>query len=368
MTSDHLLAAVLSGAVDASDIERHGAAALLAAARAHDVVPLTAERLQRVPGLNPESRSVFDVEAHRATAADLAREAELRRLLAALSAAGIEALLIKGSHLAYSCYSRPDLRARIDTDLLIARADRERADAVLTRQLGYVADSKPSGDLTATQKLYVLTRNEVDVHLVDLHWRLASPQVFAHVLSFEELRARALPLPALGAAAYGPAGVHALLIACMHRVAHHHDEADQFKWLYDIHLIASTLTDADWRGFADLAVDREIGAVTRESLERSRVWFGTPVPDSVHNDSRLVTAAQREGTAAFLRVRPKAHEVMDDFRALSSWRDRVRLAREHLFPSAAYMRTIYAPASRWPLPLLYLRRIGSGAGAWLKAR
>lgn len=368
MNSDQLLAAILRGAVAAPDIERHGATVLHAAAEAHDIIPLVAERLQQVSGLSHEIRAAFEAEAHRATAADLGREVELRRLLAALSAAGIDALLIKGSHLAYSHYPRPDLRARIDTDVLIARADRDRADAVLTRQLGYAADSKPSGDLTGTQKLYVLTRNEADVHLVDLHWRLASPQVFAHVLSFEELRAGAVPLPALGATASGPSNVHALLIACMHRVAHHHDEAEQFKWLYDIHLVASALSEREWREFVDLAVAREIGAVTHESLERTRAWFATPVPEAVLNDPRLVTAAEHEGTAAFLRVRPKAHEVLDDFRALSSWRDRVRLAREHLFPSADYMRTIYAPASRLPLPLLYLRRIGSGAGAWLKAR
>ena len=59
----------------------------------------------------------------------------------------------------------------------------------------------------------------------------------------------------------------------MHRVAHHHDEADRFKWLYDIHLLASRLTDAEWERFTTLAAARGIAAVCREGLERTVAWY-----------------------------------------------------------------------------------------------
>jgi hypothetical protein len=81
-----------------------------------------------------------------------------------------------------------------------------------------------------------------------------------------------------------------------------------------------------------------------------------------------MAATRHERTAAFLHVRPKAREVLDDFRALSSWRDRLQLAKEHLLPDADYMRTVYAPNSRQPLPWLYLRRLWNGAGRWLQHR
>jgi hypothetical protein len=365
--ADELVAALLRGTATAEHVGSVDRSVLLSAAEAHEVVPLVAERLIAMSGVNDELRLRFARQSHALAAADLARERELRRLLQAYHAAGVEVLVVKGSHLAYSHYPRPDLRSRIDSDLLVARADRDRAAAVL-EALGYEAEAKPSGELAATQLLYVLRSNEADVHLVDLHWRLASRQAFAHVLTFDELRGSAVALPLPGASALGPSQAHALLIACMHRIAHHHDEGDRFKWLYDIHLLASALNGEEWRQFVALAAERSIAAVALDGLARSRRWFATQVPAWVLDDPRLTTAAPRERTAAFLQVRSKAHELLDDLRALPSWHSRLRLAREHLLPNALYMREVYAPASRLPLPLLYARRILRGAGDWLRSR
>jgi hypothetical protein len=332
------------------------------------VISLVSERLSSDARLPQDIRNRFESEAQRIALADLAREAELRALLDACSSHGIDVLLVKGSHLAYAHYARPDLRARIDTDLLVARADRERAGDLLTRELGYVADAKVAGDLSATQRLYVLTRDGIDVHLVDLHWRLASPQVFAHVLTFEELHERSVPIPELGSSARGPSIADALLIACMHRIAHHHDEAEQFKWLYDLHVLASQMTEADWTAFSGRAAERGIASVTLDALERAAFWFHTRVPDRIRVTLRSAAAANREETAAFLAVRPKAQEVLDDLRALPSWSARVRLLREHLFPGELYMREVYAPRSGMPLPMLYVWRIVRGAGKWMRTR
>jgi len=369
MDVDYFLAGILrTGTVDPATLALLTDDAVHRAACEHDVLPLFADRMAASAAVSPDLRARYRLEAQMAAAADLAAERALRSLLAALSQRGIDTLVIKGSHLAYTHYARPDLRARIDTDLLIARDAREAADDVLTRELRYEAGSKLSGELTATQQAYVMTTQGRVVHMVDLHWRLASPQVFAHALSFHEMLAESVPIPALAASARGPCDMHALIIACMHRVAHHHDEADRFKWLYDIHLLASRLTDAEWERFTTLATERGIAAVCREGLERTARWFETSIPARVRHDRRFVDAGQHEETAAFLRVRPRAREELDHIRALPRWRDRARLAREHLWPSASYMRRIYAPGSRLPLTVLYVWRIVRGAAAWVRPR
>ena len=343
---DDLLAGLLRGeALDHRALKASGALAIHDAALVHDILPLVADRLAFAPELPVDLRESFMEDAHRAAAVDLAADLELRRLLEAFAAGGVRLLLIKGSHLAYTHFDRPDLRARIDSDVLISLDDRGVADAIITTELGYTAPAKPSGDFTATQKLYVKTENAADVHIVDLHWRLTSPQAFAHVLSFEELYASSVAVPALGRWARGPSNVHALVIACMHRVAHHHDEADQFKWLYDIHLLASGLAEEEWDAFARFLLEREVAAVCLESLERSARWFHTVVPARITADDRFAAARVHEATAAFLRVRPKAREVLDDVRALRSWRDRAALVGEHLFPAADYMTRVYAPGA-----------------------
>ncbi len=366
---DLLLAELLRGEpLDVRAIKAFGSLAIHHAAREHDVVPLIADRLAFAHQLPADLREYFLEEAHRAAALDLAVESELRRIHSAFEARQLPLLLVKGSHLAFTLYSRPDLRARIDSDILIARAARDAANEIFVTELGYQAPTKLSGDFTATQTQYARWENEGLVHVVDLHWRLASTQLFAHVLSFEELLAASEPVPALGVWARGPSRVHALVIACLHRVAHHHDEADVFKWLFDIHLLASELTGAEWDAFAAFVLEREVSTVSLECLLRSAEWFRTRIPARIRTDARFTEAAPREATAAYLRVRPKAHEVLDDLRALATWRERLSLLREHLVPPADYMKSVYAPQSRVPLPLLYAARLLRGAGGWFRHR
>lgn len=362
-----LIASLLRGdSLDRRLIKTLGATAIHDAASAHDVLPMVADRLSLAPELPEDLREVFLEELHRLTVIDLRVEAELRALHAAFAAAGVPLLMLKGSHLAYTHYARPDLRSRIDTDLLIAVEQREVADRILLKECGYEAPTKLSGDLTATQKVYVKYDDGVAVHIVDLHWRLASPQVFAHVLSFEQLYEAAVPLPALGPTVRVPCDVHAMLVACMHRVAHHHDEADSFKWLFDIHLLASRLSTREWAQFATLALEREISAVCLDSVQRAARWFDTRIPASFVNDPRFAAARDREVTAAYLDTRPKARALLDDLKALPAWSDRMQLLGEHLFPGEAYMREVYAPGSRQPLWLLYAIRALKGLIPWLR--
>lgn len=53
--------------------------------------------------------------------------------------------------------------------------------------------------------------------------------------------------------------------------------------------------------------------------------------------------------------------LMDDLRALPAWSSRLRLLREHVFPSRAYMLLKYGTSRRTTLPMLYLRRFLRGA-------
>lgn len=359
-----LAAAVIRGdAVPAAAFDSFEPGAICDLAQFHGVLPLVAHRLAGRTDVSVILRSMLRDRAGEAATVDLLREREAKRLIAALAANRIDALIFKGSHLAYSYYARPDLRPRLDTDLLIP-ADRRQAAQALLQDLGYELLDRVSGELVTGQSLHVLRQDGFLVHQVDLHWKVAIPLVFAHVLSYEELAERSVPIPALGPAARGPCDVDALFIACVHRVAHHADLVG-LNWLYDIHLVAERLEPAGWRQFVALATERQMAAVCASSLERAAFWFHTRVPESAAERLRVAQTRAGERSAAYLSARPQAEALIDDLRTLRSWRDRWRLVREHLFPSAAYMRRVYAPASALPLPLLYLWRITRGARKWL---
>ena len=349
------LAAVLRGdAPAASD------AATMALAERHGVAPLLTDRLQRsgvIGSDHPLSRA-----ARRSAAADVVREAELRAALAALADRGVPALVFKGAQLAYTVYARPDLRPRMDTDLLVPAAHREDAHEALATQ-GYEQAPQFTGELVAYQAPYVIRRQGRVVHIIDLHWRLANPQQFGAVVSTAELFAEATALPALGTAARGPGAVHALLIACVHPVAHHRGE-HLLIWTHDVHVLAARLKIGDWDRFAQLALERGVARVCQHSLGQAIAAFNTRVPDDVL--VRLVRSRGTEPTARYLaRQRRHIQTIWADLLTLATWRERWRLVQQHAFPPRTYMRQVYAPTSGQPLMLLYARRMYRGAKKWL---
>jgi hypothetical protein len=329
----------------------------------HGVLPLIQERVTAAPAAPAVLRTRLEEKARQETLADLLREAELRQALAALDRAGTSPLIMKGTHLAYTHYARPDLRPRQDTDLLVPHAALPAAHEALSA-LGYEKQGGVTGDFVSSQSLYVKRLERAPTNILDVHWKIANAQVFADVLGHEELARSAISIPALGPAARGLSNVHALLLACVHRMAHHLD-SDRLIWLYDIHIVGQRLTPDEWTAFAALAADRQVVAVCRRSLERARDQFSTEVPSAVWEHPRWRSAG-KEPSAGYLAPRRRVDAVADDLRALSTWTARWRLAREHLFPPSSYMRDVYAPASRAPLAYLYVRRLVLGARKWLR--
>jgi hypothetical protein len=201
------------------------------------------------------------------------------------------------------------------------------------------------------------------VLVLDVHWKISNPEVFAGTLSYEELMTRAVPLPHPWPAR-APSNVDALLIACMHRVAHH-ATVERLIWAYDVHLIAASLRAEDWRMFVEIACARGVAAVCRAGLAQAVTWFHSPVPADMLSDRRWPKEADAEPTAAYLHGRTQLQVLTDNLRGLPTWSARGRLVREHLFPPADYIRRVYAPDSAAPLALLYAWRVLRGAPVWL---
>ena len=286
------------------------------------------------------------------------REPELRRVLVALAAAGVDALLIKGAHVAYAFYPEPSLRPRNDTDLLIRPGDERKAHGVL-QTLGYRRQPAITG--VAVQGQEIFDCDDVPGSVLDVHVRLASPVVAAELFDFSELWHRAQPLPALHSAARAPDPVDALAIAAVHLVAHHPNERG-LLWLYDLRVIADALGLDGPTEFVEQARRRRMMTVCETAMRRSHERF--PCDAS----AVLVATLSRddsEPSAALLDHRGPSAQALSDVRALRGWRARTGYMAGHLFPPSDYMRLRYAPGSRAPLPWLYAARIIRGARKWI---
>ena len=366
---EQLLADILTN--DASEPSLTSEADCLALAKAaehHGLEALIVHRIGR-SGLACWPQAVRDRLARRAAATaaiDALQQCELEQVLEALAEAGVSPILLKGTPLAYSIYERSSLRPRFDTDILIRRQDVNRVAQVMAGR-GYVRPRQVTGDLVMHQIDFARRDHGGAWHVYDFHWKVANRQVFANVLSFDELNRDALDVEPLGRHARTVSHVHALLLACVHRVAHHHRE-ERLIWLYDIHLLVERLTTAELRAFFALAADRAVSAVCHDGLSAAQKWFRTRIPEN-RAESRPVRSLSRvvEPSETFLggRAGPIAG-LLSDLKALPDWSERLRLVYEHAFPSADYMTDKYFVSSKAWLPALYTHRIVRGAWSWLR--
>ena len=338
-------------------------------ARAHGVEALLADAMHRgTAGAEWPAglRTALAASARREALAEPLRYLELKRVLAGLLEAGLQPLVLKGTHLAYTHYPHPHLRPCSDLDLLIRPDDRQVAKRVIA-ELGYRPGRYTTGELVTHQFHRERETSSGVRYELDVHWRIAEPQRFAHLLSFDELAREAVPIPALGAGARGLSSVSALLFACVHRVAHHHNSR-RLIWIYDIHLLSDSLDDAGFERLVRLASAKKVTAVCASGLRLAQRSFGTAVPASVSVGlSAGGGSPDAEPTAAFLTSgRRKVDLLMDDLRALPDWRSRRRLLREHLFPPATFMVEAGHPPSVPRLTVLYAGRIVRGAARWFR--
>lgn len=327
---------------------------VLDAARIEGVHLLLADRL-RLPAFAGELRGAAVLEA--------VREHELRAVLAGAADAGVRLILIKGAALARTHYSRPELRPRSDTDLMIPASSRDVIARTLVR-LGYERPVEVDGALATGQFHFQKHDRDGLFHALDIHWRVSNVRAFADVLTYEELASDAVAIPALGPHAWGPSPVHSLLIACIHRVAHHGD-TDDLRWLFDVHLLARAFGPQERESLTRLAVARRVRAVCGRSLSLAQVAFGGVDADWTASLSHADAAG--EPTAAFLVGAWRQVDILRaDLVATPRWLARVQLLRQHLFPSSAYMYGRYGARLRPALPFLYLYRIATGLPKWFR--
>jgi hypothetical protein len=283
-----------------------------------------------------------------AAAIEPLRAADLREVLAALAARGIDVLILKGTALAYDVYAAPELRPRGDVDLLVPRTQSEAAIAAF-RELGFTS-RLTSGDEHNVRQV-TLTRNG---HDYDLHWDVANSPLFASALSIE--RVQTIPLPRLGEHARGLSHADALLLACIHRVAHHHD-LERLVWLVDIALLRERMPREEHARFWRQAAAARVAGVCIRSIELAEEWLGAGLPPAEFLSPEELT--RDEPSRAFLDPGLRYGDVMlANLRALP-WPARLQRLWQLAFPPRAFMRQSFGGGL---LPWLYVKRGVRGVG------
>lgn len=345
------------------------AAALAARVRTGGALPLVADaQRQGVAGLlayhaGADTDPELNALRRRLMLEEELRAAEMRRVIDALGRAGIRAVILKGSALAYTHYPEPWCRTRADLDLLVARADRSAAGRVL-QVAGYTPGDLISGTWLMQQDLWEREITPGAAQMVDVHVEFTNRAFFATHFPAAEGLAHAVPAPFAGPHGWQLDAADALIFSCVHRVAHHSGDA-RLIWSSDLSLQAAACSPAETALVLSRAATYGLSAICAQELESARaLWGGSAGALADDVVTALRVAGRGDASRAFLAGgRGPAGDLWLDLRALPSWGARRELLVEHLFPPRAFM--LRQPgATRANLAWRYARRLLAGPLKW----
>jgi hypothetical protein len=223
------------------------------------------------------------------------REAE--PAFAALAAAGIEVMVLKGAGRAV--LELADLRGRYasDVDVLVRPQDYERAvEVLLAAGWDYLTGAPHRVSETAGLNLMRGKHGQVDIHQYPHH------QLAASDYKPDALWARATRHPFLGYTVALPSATDRLLIALAHGGISGHANSD---WLVDAAQLIQG-GDVDWDLFEALCRERRVEGLAAIGLAYLGGPLKVPVPKGVAQ--RLEAKARRrpvQFAASLLEARPK---------------------------------------------------------------
>ncbi len=329
------------------------------AANAEGVIALLYERINTASpasGVPLAFREHIAQLARKKSQQSLMREAECRRILSRLHAEGIQVLLLKGSALAYWAYPSAHLRDCSDIDLLFSSYEEAQKAIVLLQSMQYsLRDSALAGDLISFEQTCVRDSTLSAGLEIDLHWQLSSSPLFAYQFNFDELNSSAILLPKLGAYARGLSPIHAFFNACMHRAQNMADGTENvLKWLYDLHLLSSQFTPADWQAMSDIAIERKLSGICCDGLHAAKYEFNTLVPEAILN---ALTEAAKYERMQVKKMHSWFYIQRMSFMAFPTMSLRMRWLKQRLLPDTAYLQARYGGKN---MARLFLRRIKAG--------
>lgn len=221
-------------------------------------------------------------------------ERELLGLLELLAAGGIAAVPFKGPALAAGVYRNPALRMSSDLDILVGRADVERAAELLAEQ-GYRQVLKHGALFEAAARPFRHARElaTADGRTVDLHWKL-SQSYFAFGLSLAQLGGRLGAATLAGRQIPALSPEDALIFLCAHGARH---SWTCLAWVCDISELLHTQTRLRWAEVLRLADALHCRCMLLLGLRLARDLLGAPLPADI---ASIVAASQPAAELAAL--------------------------------------------------------------------
>lgn len=292
-------------------------------------------------------------------------------VLSELAKAGIEAVVMKGTALAYGFHKSPEIRRRGDTDLLVHPKDQTRTRAILEK-LGWYRKDDPHG--LYYQEGWLQDAAGFFVHSIDLHWEPSDRPVLQGILALDDFFAGKRPLPQLHEAAFRPPLalmiVHATINQKWHALHGYHSESGRLSsprrliWSVDFDLLCQNMEEDDWAQLEAHCKRHKVGALIAEALRgmEADLHVSAPAPTL----ARLEEHPLDPTLVRYFADPDSLSQIWIDIKRARSLGQKSRLIVMRAFPPRAHLVEKYPSTAHWPTALLQGRLLVEAAGRMLR--
>jgi hypothetical protein len=344
---------------------------VLTLAHSQGVAPLLHAAIRRTGTEAPEPvRTALAQDYYGVARANTLRTQELQSILAALSAAGVPVLLVKGMALAERLYANIALRPMSDFDLIVPRQDVPACQVILTG-LGYrpIETEFVPGAFMAYRNELAFTPPEASQAPVELHWHLLDVPYYLRKVPLawfwentEVCEIARHQVHVLNAEANLP-------YLASHLAFHHRFHG--LRWFVDLAVLTHRYKESlDWDRVLSQAQEFELLLAVRAILDRlAGYWPSLPLdePRRLLHGLKPTPAEQRLFRLLTAEPRGTLLDLYTDLYCLPDFPARARFAYQNVFPQPAYMTRRYGMRHGWQLPFYYIYRLGDGLAKLARA-
>lgn len=268
----------------------------------------------------------------------------------------IDFIVLKGWALSYTVYPSPHHRPKTDIDILIADNHKQKIKHLLT-QVGY---ANPRGwepeaiiDQFSMRKMLVkgIYAN------IDIHLRLTNDKTLQPLFPWSKLLASSCYQEDLDSRVVSKP--YALVHAVVHLLHHAcNDDFIKLIWIYDIYQLVETLSPVEEEELIAISSALGLSAVVSFCLKEQYQLFPSKKTEVIVSKLSKIQGNQKYN---YLMRKPSRLKVMiRNFLQTRGLMAKLKVLKETLFPPREEIYLKYGHDSKWPLLLLYLRRILTG--------
>jgi hypothetical protein len=293
---------------------------LLGEAHRHSVLPLLGYHLHQYfwPQIPQEVRNLLTEASRECQWRNLALRAELLRILAILKAAMVPAIPLKGPLLAVEAYGNSALRMYADLDILVHKADLEKARQALEADR-YVPSFRftPRAYQGYIRQECVLPFKHSQRGIpLEIHWSLTEKYLSIN-LPIDSFWQRSVPTLFAGQTVLAFRAEDLLTYLCIHAAKH---QWERLEWLSSVTGIIEAHPEFDWVAVRRMANDSGVSRFVRVTLLLANRLLQTPLP-----------APFEESTDSAIVEEIVAHGISNLFGGMSKADDLQKRAKWYLF-------------------------------------